>query len=556
MRRRLPGRQIQVFGEMRKAAQGSERGYVLQWAIAAVFVSSIVYGWGWLITPSEFQFLGLTHNIDDGAVYLSWMRQAADGHFFIRNLFTNQAQAGGQFNVLFLLMGNCARLLHLPLITAFHLFRCASAIVLVWSVWRFSKLFLDDSYSRRLLIPILCFSSGVGWLLGGKPPTGPVDVWQPEAITFLSVYLNPLFLAGLILMVWSLYHLTLAERNGRVSNAVWAGVCLLLLGNVHTYDVVTVACVWVCHLVVLAIVRRAVPVRGLVLSVIVGFIAVPSVAYQFYVYSIDLVLHARANSPALSPPVWSYFAGYGLVLVGAAAGAVLSIMRHKVRQADHRLASDKRLLLIVWSVVGFVLPYVPVAQQRKLVMGLHIPLCILCAYALSRLLSGRPKWIMGAAAAVFVGFTAVGNMAFLSSDEALLSKGRTATHYFAYMPSEELDAMRYLRENAEREDTVFAPPTFALFTPAFTGCRVYYGHWSETPDHERKFAEWSRFVRHGADDKSKERIFKSTGSEFYVSTGPGTGPPESAVGAYLQRVYESGEVAVYRRSGEVGGFGQ
>ena len=168
MRRRLPGREIQVFGEMRKTAQGSERGYVLQWAIAAVFVSSIVYAWGWLITPSEFQFLGLTHNIDDGAVYLSWMCQAADGHFFIRNLFTNEPQVGGQFNVLFLLMGNCARLLHLPLITAFHLFRCASAIVLVWSVWRFSKLFLDDSYSRRLLIPILCFSSGVGWLLGGK----------------------------------------------------------------------------------------------------------------------------------------------------------------------------------------------------------------------------------------------------------------------------------------------------------------------------------------------------------------------------------------------------
>jgi len=32
------------------------------------------------------------------------------------------------------------------------------------------------------------------------------------AITLLSIYLNPLFLAGLILMHWAFYHLTLAER--------------------------------------------------------------------------------------------------------------------------------------------------------------------------------------------------------------------------------------------------------------------------------------------------------------------------------------------------------
>ena len=64
----------------------------------------------WRCPDAIFSFLGLTHNIDDGAVYLSWMRQSADGHFFIRNLFTNEPQVARQFNLLFLVMGGLAGL--------------------------------------------------------------------------------------------------------------------------------------------------------------------------------------------------------------------------------------------------------------------------------------------------------------------------------------------------------------------------------------------------------------------------------------------------------------
>ena len=58
-------------------------------------------------------------------------------------------------------------------------------------------------------------SSGIGWLIPHvQSPVGSVDVWQPEAITFLSIYLNPLFLAGLILMLGSFYYLLLARKHG------------------------------------------------------------------------------------------------------------------------------------------------------------------------------------------------------------------------------------------------------------------------------------------------------------------------------------------------------
>ena len=66
--------------------------------------------------------------------------------------------------------------------------------------------------------------------------------------------------------------------------------------------------------------------------------------------------------------------------------------------------------------------------------------------------------------------------------------------------------MRYLRKHSAPSDTIFAPPTFALFTPAFTGRPVYYGHWSETPDYSVKLMEWfGFFAKSTTDEDSSSR---------------------------------------------------
>ena len=98
---------------MESSQPRAELKWVLGWALAIALVASIPYVQGVAVAPSGYRFVGLTHNIDDGAVYLSWIRQAADGHVFMRNHFTNEPQSGGSFNVLFLAMGGFARLTHI-----------------------------------------------------------------------------------------------------------------------------------------------------------------------------------------------------------------------------------------------------------------------------------------------------------------------------------------------------------------------------------------------------------------------------------------------------------
>jgi hypothetical protein len=457
------------------------------------------------------------------------MRQAADGHFFIRNLFTSEPQSARAFNVLFLVMGNFARVTHIPLIWVFHLFRMGLGMLLIWSIWRFSKLFLDDANERGLLIPLVGLSAGIGWLIpGAQAPTGPVDVWQPEAITFLSIYLNPLFLAALILMLWSFYYLLRMQRTCRVGDAVWAGLTLLILGNVHTYDVLTVACVWAVYLLVSCIVQRRVQTKTLTLSLLAAAIALPSVAYQYHIYVIDPIFKARANSPAPSPEIWSFFAGYGLVLVGAIAAIGMLVVSGQLKIQNSKF----KILLVVWSVVGFAIPYIPVAQQRKLVMGLQVPLCILCAYALCRLMVRIPTASRRSVFLALILLVAGSNIRFVAQDMKLLSLGQTVTHYAPYISHSDMSSMRWLRVNASATDSIFAPPTLALFTPAYTGHLVYYGHWSETPDYAFKLREWFQFADPETSDETCAMILKAT----HVSITLGYSIPSESILQYMRPV--------------------
>lgn len=513
LRRHFPCIKTQVGEEMSKG-RNSEVRWVLIWALIIVMLSSLPYIWGTIITPPGYHFLGLTQNIDDGAVYLSWMRQVSDGHFFLRDLFTNEHQTGRQLNLLFLLMGLVERLTGLSGAAVYHLFRALFAIGLIFGIYRFSEQFLDRR-ERLVLIPLVGLSSGIGWLIPNvQSPVGSVDIWQPEAITFLSIYLNPLFLAGLILMLGIFYFLLKAEKTGRAKYAVYSGLLLFMLGNIHSYDVLTVACVWLAYMCVRAIAERKIPVRTAGLSLLAGLIGLPSIAYQIYVYTTDLVYHARANTMIASPPVLSFFTGYGLALIAAIAGAFIV----RSRQVKEQPASARypQLFVIVWSVVGFMVPYIPIAQQRKLIMGMHIPLCILAAIAVSHLASRmrRPYAVLLVAIFLLLGFQS--NAKFLTMDAMLLSKGRTWTRYSPYLSSGQMKALMYIRHNAHQEDTVFGPPQMAVFVPAIAGRQVYYGHWSETPDCDAKMAQWYEFTNNATPPKRQADIIRKSVADFII----------------------------------------
>jgi asparagine N-glycosylation enzyme membrane subunit Stt3 len=210
--------------------------------------------------------------------------------------------------------------------------------------------------------------------------------------------------------------------------------------------------------------------------VVVGAATAPIIAYDYYVYTFNPVLHAWSEQNVThSPPLWEYALAYGLVLALAVGGAVFALRRRS--KAD--------LFLLAWVIVNGLLLYAPFSLQRRLVTGLHVPLCVLAAMALSHyVLPGfspaRRTLILG----TLVVLTVPSNLFVLMASMA----GAAQHDSRLYLYRDEAEAMTWLEENTQPADIVLASPATSLFIPAWAGNRVLYGHPFETIEADEKKA--------------------------------------------------------------------
>ncbi|HEY3282209.1 MAG TPA: hypothetical protein VGN26_08050, partial [Armatimonadota bacterium] len=405
-----------------------ERRWVWGWIAACLALSTLPYLYAWsLVAGTPRWFVGVIHYPDDVYVYLAWMRQAAEGHFLFVNRFDLEPQRGLFVNLLFWVLGAFAGVTHVPLIAVFHLSRLVLGAVFLRVTYSLIRELLispgpetpeDESppllrAQRRAAFLLVCFSAGLGFLFERKVRASPVDAWQTEANSFLSLYQNPLFLAGLSLMVGILLLMLRAERQDRGRPAAGAGLLGLLLANVHSYDILTIWAVWtgVAVLSLLPAWRargakasragRTLGRLGLLYA-----IAAPAVIYQAWLLSIERSFRLRALVPTQPAAVWWYLLGLGLLVPLACVGlwrltAARSVPRDPAREQDATPPPPEcpaaTLLLPVWALVQLGLPYVPVSFSRKLVMGVHPPFAILAGVGLTYLAARalRIPWSAG-----------------------------------------------------------------------------------------------------------------------------------------------------------------
>lgn len=486
-------------GSSERSGSSQPRGdaaYYIILGVLTLIAASAPYLIGWLRTPAGHIFSGLVYNIDDCAVYLSWINQAAQGHFFQHSQFTTSPQHDVLFNVFFLLLGTIVRLTGLSAIVVYHGARVVFGALLLWAVAALLREALSDPRARRLAFALICVSAGFGWLAGGYN-TGrgyhqPIDLWQPEAITFLCLYFAPLFSAALALIVVFLTAALRVENAGRIRDVWPAAVAGALLGNFHSYDVIHIFAVWGIYRIVSDTMARKLDIPRWAALVVAGIASLPTTVWEYWAIRTDPVFHQRALiSATLSPPVWFVLLGYGFVLLLALAAA---FYRGKYPLFPKQ---ETRRFFLLWAVIGIAVAYVPVAFQRKLIMGTHIPLCVLAGAALATLTARLSGDFPKIAAAFAVLLTVPSNIIWMMQDVDRLSANIGSTDHQPYFSQDEWNALQWLRSHTQLRDAVLVSPDAAaqlrfpgtpfmpylsVYVPAYGGCTVYNGHWSET-DH-------------------------------------------------------------------------
>lgn len=540
--------------------------------MAAMAVTMVPYLIGYALQGAHPRFgwySWLGYNFDDACVYLSWIRQAADGHLFQRNLFTTEPQAGHQINLLFLLLGNFARFTHLPLLAVWQLSRVVLGVALLRAVWWLIDMVATDERAKKAAFLLVCFSSGLGWLPGlwsDGSHEAPVDVWQPEAITFLSLYLNPLFIVSLLLMVGVLGWLMVAENTRTYRPALYAGLCGFLLGNIHTYDVITVAAIWGAYLVVRTIARRKLVAGEWLRALVAAGPTAVSTGYVTYLLKTETVFAQRAAVETLSPPFLNYLLGFGL-LFPLALTAVVFRWRSKASEQDPDCPRPW-LLLPIWAVVNLAVAYLPVAFQRKMVMGEHIPLAILTGCALAYVARNRSqmRWRFKLALATLL--LAPTNIRFMMRDVTNTFEDRVQSLQRAFLDRGEVSALAWLGKHAppgtviqplpwialtpERKPA-FLDTTVAVLAPGLTGHPVNAGHWGETPDFPATMGRWIRFQLAATPDEWRRELLRQTGVRYILFTQKRSDSLDMGLDPDLHTIFEGTPPPYLRRILEASG---
>lgn len=470
-----------------------------RWCLGAaalvMALTCLPYLWLWRMTPPGHTFPGFLVSLADQCVYMAWMKEAAEGHFFLRSLWTNAPQQGLNVHLLFWLLGIVARVTALPLPIVYHGARLLLGGAVLVLFYRLTAFFTAEVSARRTALGLAAFSAGFGWLSAAPYLQGPVDTWQTEAITWQALYSNALFCAGLALILAVVGSLVAAERTGQRRWAVTAGLAGALLANIHSYDVFTVVAVWGIYLITRALTERRLPLRSLGDSAVAALIALPAVAYQLYVYTHEPVFRQRA-ALTLTPSGewWKLVLGYGLLVPLAVGGAWALLGKRRVGESR-----AYRWLPVVWAVVGFLVPYLPFSFQRKLGMGLHLPLALLAGIGLTHLAQSLTRRLPRRQAGNARGALVVAVIALTMPTNVLklVREVRLAVHENwsenrvqpAYWEQSELAAMAWADQHLEDEAVIQALTVTATLIPPFAGRRVWAGHWSETPGFEEKLYE-------------------------------------------------------------------
>jgi hypothetical protein len=191
--------------------------------------------------------------------------------------------------------------------------------------------------------------------------------------------------------------------------------------------------------------------------------------YDYWLSLIHPVISGwNAQNLTPSPPLIDTVLGFGLMF----AGATISLFWQPWR------SGRAGRLLTIWFLVGFILLYTPLPFQRRLSMGLYLPMVGLTTWWLSKLEPSIRTFRLTQTAILALSIPSL--ILVLIAGVSGASRGEPAISY----SMAELDAYDWIGSNVESGSLILTDPRYGNRLPAFATVRVLYGHPFETPDAE------------------------------------------------------------------------
>ena len=439
--------------------------------------------YGYINQSENKQFTSLIgHNPHDQAYYLGWgAKQVEKGHILLEDKFNGYYDHKRRaFNPLWLIMGLSAKLFDISVITAFNIERVLSSIFLLIVIYILFSKFIEKPSWRIFALLLISFSSGFGlfqipvdkW----ASPLGifsiPGEMWTPDlCVNEASIFFTMLWEVNLPLAT-SLFLLSIyfGYKTLFINDkfALKAGVMTLILGLIYPYGVISTY--FILGGCILYKIMKGNSFKAVIHAYIkIVLISIPIVLYDGYIIITNLNL--LVDYP-VSPNLFKYFLGFGIVSIFALAGNVIAILKRE----------NKYSFLIIWTVVTFYQIYIPqklIPFQITLIVGIQVPLIIMAIYCIS----GIWKYLKNKYSINYKKFRLILILILILllffSSVTNIFKYRTIItrikrHSFPeYIDLKTKEAFDWLAYNSEDHELVLSSSLMAAYIPLFAYNRIY-----------------------------------------------------------------------------------
>jgi len=528
-------------------------------------LTSLPYLYGYLSSPSNKQFMGLMLNIPDHGQYLSWWR-SFQSSILVPNKLTPEPNDPLFFNLLWWALAQVSRWTGLGYASVFQAFRWLAGGSFLWALYRLIAQLLTEVRQRKTAFLLITFSSGLGWILVGLKYTlthgellYPLDVYVAEGNSFLCILAFPHFSLALTFISLIFEYVWRGWKEARTRYMVIAGLLCLLLGWMHTYDLLIIyGVIGAFGLLVWLVLPPRPTMSSLTIKqtfpwqLFWGGVIVVVLSFSGAVYSVILttvdplweeVLDQFSNAGVFSPspPHMVILFGPPLLL---AIGSWIGLARKKEW-------SEENLFIMGWFLVGALLNYIPTDFQIHMLNSWQIPMMLLVTKGLydfivpalanwkSPLGKSASRWIV----AVFV-------IAVLPTNVYLFTWRFTdlSRHdYPFYLHQDDTAALDWLQENTSTDDIVLSSLTLGQYIPALSGNTAFLAHWAQTVDFYDKEQRVARFFDASTPDQERAQTLR-TFEVDYVIHGPAErklGKYDPATAPWLELVFSTSQVDVY-----------
>lgn len=538
-------------------------------AIVWVAVGTFPYLYASSFEDEHLRFMGrIDRGPQNANVYAMFARQAAEGRFFFENRMTADPLPRAYVNLEWWLVGSVSRWLGLPRDAAFHLERVASLFLIAFAAYALCAVTLRTVAGRRLATALICFGSGLGWLvwlharLADVPMTLVTYTMRgstmplPLDITGINVFYQGISRphAARLLAAAMLFGACLirGEQTGRLRWFVLAGLALNARATIRPYELPESFLLLGCFPLVLMLREGRFSWRRCLPYALTLLVAAPTIAQNLYLVFAKPLGFNEFSVPPL--PVLTVVLWQGLPLMAALLW--FTGFRHL------RWMPASTIFLTLWLVIPLALaysyPYYPdgceglgVLNFVPVVLAVQGPYAALYRW-MERRLSGAPRLrnhrrlMLSAAVAFLVAFSAISTV--LATFRVCHTVAQREIRWF--LPRDLYAAMQWLEKEAPPSSTVLALPETGNWVPALSSSKTVAANWMFTPDFEAKAQAAHRFFHRAGDETFKRTLVLGQGVD-YVLFGPREADVAREGGfdprryAWLVPVFRAGNTTVF-----------